>query len=373
MAFDIKNIQLPLPFGKRKKSLKSAGLDIGSYFVKLAVSTYDSKTGSLKLHKVGRKLLPPGAIVDKEIKDREGLIYAIQTLVDEVDPNISDVVISLAGHKVFIDKFDIPEPTSKGKRDEQMKEAVLIEAEQRIPTGTSGVSIDFVELGKSPDGKKNTVMLVAARSDLVEEYTSVVVDSGLTPIAVELDAVTLFNIFEYNYTIPPEGCIVLVNIGHWLTNVTYIVNGAFFGVRDISNAARGVWERLQVELKASSDDLNQMMMGTLALPEGTGTRKAVYNSTEDIGIGLGMVFQYLENVTGGMKVEKIYISGGATLIPYLVDALSARIGTPCELLDPLAKISYTPESAFGDTPLQMAKQIYPITLGLALRGGTEEV
>lgn len=372
MAFDIKNIKISLPFGKRKKTKKSAGLDIGSYSIKLAVSSFDKKTGTLKLHKVGKKLLPPGAIVDKEIRDREGLIYVIQTLVDETDPDISDVVISLAGHKVFTDKLEIPEPT-KGKRDELMREAVLIEAEQRIPTGTSGVSIDFVELGKSPDGKKNTVMLVAARSELIEEYTSVVADAGLTPIAIELDSITLFNIFEHNYDIPTENCVALVNIGHWLMNVTYIVNGSFLGIRDISNAARGVWERLQVELRASADDINQMMLGTLSLPEGSATKKAVYNAIEDIGIGLGMAFQYLENVTGGTKIEKVYISGGGTLIPYLVETLSTRIGTPCELLDPFARLSLVPETALGDTPLQIAKQIYPISLGLALRGGREEI
>lgn len=358
--------KIKLPIGKGKKVQKLAGLDVGTFMVKIVVLKVDDK-GNVSLSAAGKRALPQGAVVDKDVRDREGIIYAIQSLVDEVDPDITEVVISLAGHKVLVDRIEISAPTGKGKRDEQIKEAVLVEAEQRIPTGTDSVRIDYVELGESEDKKKIDVLLFAARNEIVDDYVGVVMDAGLVPVVVDLDAIALYNAFEHNHDIPQEGCIALINIGHALSNVVFILEGKLYSIRDISNAARNVWDRLQTELHLSTDDLRALMLGTVPLEDSPSSRRAIYNSCEDLNIGLGMAFSYLENVTGGVKVEKAYLSGGAVGIPFLVDALSAGLGVPCELVDSFARIKFDP-ALFGDTPLEVAKAIYTVPVGLALRG-----
>ena len=359
--------KLQLPFGKKKKAGKICGLDIGTFAVKLVVLKTDEK-GALSMYAAGKKQLPRGAIVDKDIRDREGIIYAIQSLADEVDPDTTEVAISLAGHKVLIDRIEVQTPSAKGKREQLLREAVMVEAEQRIPTGIESVRIDFIELGQSEDGKKVQVMLFAARNEIVDDYVGMVMDAGLVPIVVDLDPIALFNIFELNHELPPEGCITLINIGHALSNVAFILNGKLFSIRDISNAARSVWDRLQAELHISSDETSELMSGKVPLEDSPSTRRAVYASTEDLNIGLGMAFSYLENISGGIKVEKAFLSGGAMGIPFLVDSLSNGLGIPCEFIDPFGKISFDP-ALFGEIPIQTSKALYSIATGLAYRGG----
>ena len=344
---------------------KLVGLDIGSFQVKLVVLHQDEK-GNISFLKSGKRPLPHGTIVDKDIRDREGMIFALQNLVDEIDPDINEIAFSLAGHKVLVDKVEISTPTGKGKIEAQLKESIMVEAEQRIPTGIESVQLDYFELGKSENGKHTQAMLVAARNELVEDYVGIIMDAGLVPILIDLDSIALYNIFEYNYDIPQDECVALVNIGHSLSNVAFLIDGKLFSVRDISNAAQGVWDRLQTELHLSSDDLNELMISTVPIEQSPTTKKAVSNASEDLGIGLGMSFSYLENVTNGIKVDRVYFTGGAIGIPFLVDALANKLKIPCELLDSLARIRFDP-AVFGDTSIEVAKSLYSIGISLALR------
>ncbi len=358
-------IKTGLPFGKKKKTKKIVGLDIGSFDIKLVVLQQDEK-GDLSLIKVHKRNLSHGAIVDKDIRDREGLIYAMQSLVDEVDPDITEIAFSLSGHKILVDRVEIAVPKGKGKPEAMVREAIMVEAEQRIPTGIESVQLDYVELGKSEDGKHIQAMLFAARKEIVEDYVGVIMDAGLVPILIDLDAIAVFNAYEFNHDIHEEGCLALINIGHSQSNVAFITNGKLFSIRDISNAARSVWDRLQTELHLSTDDLKELRTGAAPLEQSPTTRRAVYNSSEDLGIGLGMSFSYLENVSGGLKVESVYLSGGGIAIPFLIDSLANRLAVPCELIDPLARIRFDP-SIFGDVSVEIAKGVYTAAIGLALR------
>ena len=151
--------------------------------------------------------------------------------------------------------------------------------------------------------------------------------------------------------------------------MSFIVDGKLFSIRDISNAARSVWDRLQTELHLSADDLNQLMRGKIPLEDSPSTRRGVYAACEDLNIGLGMAFSYLENVSGGIKVSRVFLSGGAVAIPFLVDSLANNLGIPCELINSFAKIRYNNE-IFGDMPIETARAMYTIATGLAYRGGS---
>ena len=49
-----------------------------------------------------------------------------------------------------------------------------------------------------------------AKKDLVNEYTSVVMESGLEPAVCDLDAFAVENMFEANYGSNLDGTVVLV-------------------------------------------------------------------------------------------------------------------------------------------------------------------
>ena len=94
-------------FSRASKS--TVGLDIGASSVKLV--KLDHLKGGHTVAAIGIRELPPEAVVADEIRDREAVIFNIQSLVDQTDPKIRDVVVSLSGHGVITDRFTIDKKT----------------------------------------------------------------------------------------------------------------------------------------------------------------------------------------------------------------------------------------------------------------------
>ncbi|MCK5832851.1 type IV pilus assembly protein PilM [bacterium] len=345
--------------GRRSGSI--LGLDIGTFNVKI-VNIVPPSVGKPKLLGFGLKTLPQSAIVEKDIKDHEGVIYAIQSLAEEIAPETNEVILNLSGHKVFTDRIQVSLGSKKGR----LSEAVMIEAEQRIPTGTSGVAVDYHHLGKTPDGKKEDVILVAARRELVEQYFYAVRDAGLEPIAIDLDFFATFNAFEFNYGLPEEGVFALTNIGHALCNITFVIDGTYYTVRDVSTGARQIWDYIQSELRLTGDDLDDLMLDKFPIEDKTAFQEAVFNAAEDIKLGLDVAFSYIENVTQGRKVDKIYLSGGGALIDYLPEAIEQKTGVSVEIMNPFKNLQPA-EGVFGGVDPSKIGAIYTNAVGLVLR------
>jgi hypothetical protein len=104
-------------------SKSTVSLDIGANAVKM-VKLNHTKNG-YSVGSLAMRELPPEAIVADEIRDREAVIFSIQSLMDECDPGIKDVVVSLSGHALITDKLIIDRKTGA-----EAEQAILFEAEQ---------------------------------------------------------------------------------------------------------------------------------------------------------------------------------------------------------------------------------------------------
>jgi len=345
-----------------KKTLSAVGLDIGTYAVKLVKLSIPEK-GNPTLMAMGMRELPPNAIVEKDIRDSEGVIYTIQTLVEQVAPEITDVIINLSGHKVFTDRIQIALTGKKMK----LGEAVMLEAEQRIPTGTEGISVDYYPLGKTPDGKMEDVILVAARRELVESYIAAVRDAGLDPIIVDTDFFAMYNVFEVNYGIPDEGVIALINIGHALTNITVIIDGSYYTVRDVSSGARAVWDSIQSELRLNQEDMDDLIKGEFPIEDPREYKEAAFIAAEELKLGLDVAFGYIESVTNGRTIDQAYVAGGGAVIEGVVDALSSKMSLPIISINPFKTLTPAKGVFSGMDPDKIGP-VYANAIGMALRG-----
>ena len=74
-------------FGKRTNTV--AGLDIGASSIKLV--KLEERSGSFALTSLGMRELPLEVVVDEEIKDKDTVIFNLQSLVDQSDPKLKEV------------------------------------------------------------------------------------------------------------------------------------------------------------------------------------------------------------------------------------------------------------------------------------------
>jgi type IV pilus assembly protein PilM len=197
------------------KGKTAVGLDIGSSSVKLV--QLKEKKGGYQLLAFGSAPLPPEAIVDGALMNSAAIVQAIQELFSQHKVKAKEVAIGVRGHSVIIKKISLPRMTQ-----EELDESIQWEAEQYIPFDVKDVNIDTQILTPEGDAAgQMDVLLVAAKKDMINDYTSVCAEAGLTATVVDVDAFAVQNAYEANYEAGTD-TVVLINVGaaRYPTHVT---------------------------------------------------------------------------------------------------------------------------------------------------------
>src|SRR5438270_2882531 len=238
-------------FGRKKSTV---GLDIGSGLIKVAV--IDPSKREPELVRVTVTPLLADAIVEGEVMDPGIVAEAIQAALANADVTTKDVVTAVGGRDVIIKKISI-----ERVKESQARELMRWEAEQHVPFDMESVELDFQILDPDGDGVEMSVLLVAAKRELIESKIRVLTDAGLEPAAVEVDAFALHNAFEVNHPSAMQGVVALANIGHEVTNINILEDGVPILTRDIAVGTRRFREDLQRERGLSAEDAQQLIQG----------------------------------------------------------------------------------------------------------------
>lgn len=343
-----------------RKNKSSVGLDVGANSVKLV--KLDHTKNGYSVSAIGIRELPTDAIVADEIRDREAVIYNIQSLIDQTDPRIRDVVVSISGHGVITDKFTIDKKTGP-----EAEQAILFETEQRAPFDVDDVTLDYHVIRTDEDLNKMEVLLVAARKEYLRMYLGLIEDCGLRPVVVDDDAFAIFNAYENNYESDPSKVTALVNIGHDVTNITYLAEGIFKATRDVSTGTREIYQTVQREFRLSPELTAKALKGEMTEAIDQDMLKATITASMDELIsGIELAFSYFRTQAKLDAIDWIVLSGGGALVPYLPDYLQSKLNVPLEIANPLRNVDYDPELFQYLQPEKIAP-LLAVSVGLAMR------
>ena len=341
-------------FGRGKTTV---GLDIGSGLIKVAV--IDHSRSEPELIRVAVVPLLADAIVEGEIMDPGIVAEAIQGALAAADVKGKQVVTAVGGRDVIIKKIQI-----ERVKEQQARELMRWEAEQHVPFDMESVELDFQILDPNADGVEMSVLLVAAKRELIEAKIRILTDAGLDPALVDVDAFALHNAFEVNYPDAMHGVVALVNIGHEVTNINILDEGVPILTRDITVGTRRFREDLQRERGLSADEAQQLLQGydrsehLDAVLEGRGEEIAV-------GVERAAAFLASSSRTGG-QVRAIYICGGGSRIPGLTDVLADRLRLSVQQANPLVNLKVR-DGALNSLVTDEVAPLLMLPIGLALR------
>src|SRR4029077_19492233 len=173
-------------FGRKKTTV---GLDIGSGLIKVAVIDHSKREP--ELIRVTVTPLLADAIVEGEVMDPGIVAEAIRTALASADVKTTQVVTAVGGRDVIIKKIQI-----ERVKEQQARELMRWEAEQHVPFDMESVELDFQILDPDGDGLEMSVLLVAAKRELIEAKMRLLTDAGVSAAAVDVDAFALHNAFE---------------------------------------------------------------------------------------------------------------------------------------------------------------------------------
>jgi type IV pilus assembly protein PilM len=341
-------------FGRKKVTV---GLDIGSGLIKVAVIDHSKKTPELV--KVAVIPLLADAIVEGEVMDPGIVAEAIQGALAAADVKDRKVVTAVGGRDVIIKKIQI-----ERVKEQQARELMRWEAEQHVPFDMESVELDFQILDPDADGVEMSVLLVAAKRELIESKLRILTDAGLEPGVVDVDAFALHNAFEMNYPEAMRGIVALVNIGHDVTNINILEEGVPILTRDITVGTRRFREDLQRERGLSADEAQQMLQGydrsahLDAVLEGRG---------EEVAVGVERAAAFLASSSRNSgKVRAVYTCGGGSRIPGLSEMLANRLRIAVEQASPLTNL-HVREGALDSLVTDEVAPLLMLPIGLALR------
>jgi type IV pilus assembly protein PilM len=215
-------------FGRKATTV---GLDIGSGLIKLVAISHAS--GGPVLTKVAFTSIGNDAIVEGEIMDPGIVAEAIKECMASAGIKAKRVVTAVGGRDVIVKKI-----TMDRMQEADAREVIRWEAEQHVPFDMDNVELDFQILDPAGEGLQMTVLLVAAKRELVEHKLALLADVGLQPTVIDVDAFALHNAFEINYPEAMNGVVGLVNIGHENTNIYILDDGIPVRTSSVSGANR---------------------------------------------------------------------------------------------------------------------------------------
>jgi type IV pilus assembly protein PilM len=341
-------------FGRKKTTV---GLDIGSGLIKVAVVDHSKKEPELT--KVAIQPLQQDAIVEGEVMDPGVVAEAIQSALSAAGASVKQVVTAVGGRDVIIKKIQI-----ERVKEQQARELMRWEAEQHVPFDMESVELDFQILDPDAEGLEMSVLLVAAKRELVDSKVRVLTDAGLEPAIVDVDAFALHNAFELSYPDAMSGMVALVNIGHDVTNINILEEGIPILTRDLTLGTRHFREAMQKERGLSVEESDKLLQGFDRSPH---IDAVLETRGEEIAVGIERAVAFIaSNTRGGANIRAVYSCGGGARVPGLVEALGARLRIESQLANPLTSLAVR-DGAMDDLVTDEVAPLLMLPIGLALR------
>lgn len=344
-------------FGKKPHLV---GLDIGSRTIK-AAEVVEMKKGRV-LKNFNTINIEPGIIEEGAIKDPEAVSAAIRELFKNSKLKEQNVAISVGGYSVIVKKINV-----KTMTEDELHDTIHFEAEQYIPFDISDVNLDFQIIGESEQNPNQmSVILVAAKKEMVSEYVSLIQMAGLNACIIDVDAFALQNIFEVNYAQEEEN-VALIDIGASKTSLNLLKGNSSVFMRDVSLGCGQINEKISSFADCSLEEADEIKL----------SRQSEKVSVEDLkGIVSTVVTDWCSEIKRALdffyssypedQIKRIILSGGGANIIEFRKLLAEETATPVEIINPFENVSVDNKS-LDDSYLEQIAPQAAICMGIAIR------
>jgi len=319
--------------GKHRQLL---GLDITTSSIKLIELAMAG--GQYRVESYAAEATPANAMNEKTIVDPEAIGEAIRRAVKRSGAKATEVAIAISGDAAITKVIQMP----RGLRDSDLEAQVEMQADQYIPFPMDEVSYDFEVLGNSEkDAESVDVLLVASRSENVEQRRAAVASAGLKTQIVDVEAFALENACRLMTHQMPDGgidhAVAVVDFGASNTTFSVLRNLKVVYTRDFAFGGQQLTEEIMRTYGLSMEEAGR------AKKEGglPGNYQAevldpfIDDMTQQVSRSLQF---YLASGSGREQPDKILICGGCANIPGVADVVQSRVGISAERGDPLGQM-----------------------------------
>nr|WP_240900894.1 pilus assembly protein PilM [Thioalkalivibrio sp. XN8] len=317
----------------RRSAKPLLGLDITTSSVKLIELSKSGET--YRVEAFAAEATPLNAVNEKAIVDAQVVGEAVRRAVKRSGARSRDAAVAISGDAAITKIIQLPASFSESELEGQ----VALQADQYIPFPMEEVSYDFEVVGPTEhDPDMLDVLLVATRTENVEQRQAAVEAAGLKAVIVDVEAFTVENACQLlRHQMPEEG------MGHNIAVMDFGASSTTFSVlRDL----RVTYTR---DFAFGGQQLTEEIMRTygLTLEEAGRAKKEgglpsnyepeilepfIDDMTQQVSRSLQF---FLASGTNREQPEQILICGGCANIPGVADVIGSRVGIPTQVGNPL--------------------------------------
>ncbi len=348
-------------------------IDIGANSIKAAEFSY-SADGEMLLERFAFTEYGGVEGAFAEIVDNgasEKLHDALERILKENSFQSKKINVSLSGHNAYIRFVKVPSMVNDEKK---IKQIIEFEAKSAIPFEMHEVVWDSQLLNVADDNGEIEAMFVIVKSEEIERITALIESFGKQIALIEVAPTACYNAARLN-GIGDDNCELILNIGDRCSSLLFVDNGRFF-VRIIPIAGHAITLQISKEFGISYEEAEEMKRrhGFVALggayeePDSevaATVSKIVRNVMTRLHGEISRSINIYRSQQKGRKPEKLYLSGGSSVMGFTPRFFSEKLRIPVEYFNPFKNIAISPD--IDKERLADIAHMFSEPIGLALR------
>lgn len=292
---------------------------------------------------------------------------AISELAQRLQISGSQARYAIAGQAVFTRFVKLP-PIQQDNIDQ----LVTFEAQQHVPFPLNEVVWDY-ELIEG--GAEQEAVIVAIKSDALDEINSVVNDGGLETCEVDVAPMALCNAFRDEYGKLDE-TVLLIDIGAKTSDLIYFEGGRFF-TRSIPIGGMSITAAIAKEYGVSFAEAEKQKTSNGLVALGGGHTEqldeavaalaiCIRNALGRLPAEIARTTNYYRSQHGGSAPRRVMIAGGGANLPYTLEFFQEKLNLPVEYFNPVRHLTLSKE--VDPAVIQREGHTMGELIGLGLRG-----
>jgi type IV pilus assembly protein PilM len=333
------------------------GLDIGTSGIRLVELKGSGPAKALTNY----ALVPVDSrlILSDAKTDQQKIAVIIKQLVGQAKPTTKNVAVSLPSSRVFTTIVDMDKLSN-----DELSKSIQFQADTLIPTPLENSKIDWSLLGQSPiDANKVEVLLSSVPNDFIVNLLDMLEGIGLNVIALEPEAVALARAVLPAGNTKPQ---IVLDIGATSSDLIIVMNGGPRLIRSIPVGTelliRTVSENLSIDQKQAEQFIYKFGMSKDKV-EGQ-IYRALSGASENLFQEIEKSIKFFQNRYRNVPIEKIYVTGGAAIIPEFPLFIANKYGLNVEIGNAWTNVSIP---ANKKNELMAVSSFFSVAAGLAER------
>ena len=317
-------------------------VDFGAGSLKLAEFEIN-EAGGLQLTNFVIK--PLGAEGSQEATREKTILTALTEAIAEKGFKAKNINVCAPGFHVFSKFVKLP-PVDAAK----VGQIIQYEAQQNVPFPLSEVVWDYQILGAAASGELE-VLLVAIKSEIVEGLFRIADQAKLKLNLCDASPAALCNAFKFNYG-ELEDCTMLLDIGAKTSNLLFFEKGKVFS-RSINLGANAITQDFANEAKLKFDEAEKIKIaegfvslgGAYEEPDNAhqaAISKIARQFMTKLHIQVNQTMQFYRGQQGGSAPQRLFLSGGASIMPYTAQFFAEKLNVPVEFFNPFRNVQIDP-------------------------------